>query len=300
MLFDILLNIILPVFVLVGFGFLLRKALVVDVQSLSRTVLYLFAPALIFSSLTRSKLTGTDFAQIVGFVLLFTLLMGGVVWAASRALGLSQARKNAFYLSTLFLNAGNYGLPLSLFAYGQPGLERAVIFFATTSLLTNTVALYLASRGQADVRRSALNVLRMPMVYALATAILLRATGVSLPQFLSQPLELAGNAAVPVLLVTLGMELSQIKLDTGLWMVGVAAALRLLAAPLVALLVASILGLAGVTRQVCITQASMPTAVMTMVMAMEFGTDPRFVTSVVLVSTLASALTLTLLIGALR
>lgn len=299
-LLDVLFNIVLPVFILIGLGFVFRKALVVDVRSISRTVLYVFGPALVFSSLIHSTLTSSDFFQIIAFVLLFTLLLGGVVWAITRLLGLSQVRENAFYLSTLFINAGNYGLPLSLFAYGQPGLERAVIFFVTTSLLSNTVAIYFASRGSADVRSSILNIFRVPMVYAAAAAILIRVAGLPLPKPIGQPLEMAGNAAVPVLLVTLGMELSQIHLDTELWMVGVASAIRLIAAPLVASLIAAMMGLQGLTRQVVITQASMPTAVMTIVMAMEFGTDPRFVTSVVFVSTLASVITLTLLIGMLR
>ena len=299
-LLDILVNIVLPVFILITFGFVFRKALVVDVRSISRTVLYIFGPALVFSSLIRSTLTSNDFFEIVSFVLLFTVLLGGVVWMVTRVLGLSQVRENAFYLSTLFINAGNYGLPLSLFAYGQPGLERAVVFFVVTSLLSNTVAVYFASRGQADMRQSVLNFFRFPFIYAAIAAIFIRVAGVHLPNPISQPLEMAGNAAVPVLLVALGMELSQIKLDTEIWMVGVASALRLIAAPLAAVLVAAMMGLQGLTRQVVIKQASMPTAVMTIVLAMEFGADPRFVTSVVFVSTLASVVTLTLLIGLLR
>ena len=297
MLLDVLLNIIFPVFVIIGLGYTLGRTMALDVKSISRTVLYIFNPALIFSSLIKSSLTSADSAQIASFALLTVLILGLLSRGIARLLRFDTVTKNVFLLSTLFINAGNYGLPVNLFAFGQPGLERAVVYFAASALLTNTLAVYFASRGQAGVRQSLLNAFRLPMVYALTAAFLIRVTGLTVPEPILKPIEMAGQASVPVLLVVLGMELARASLDQQRALVGLAVFVRLALAAGVALGLAALMGLQGVTRQVCITQASMPTAISSVVLAIEFDAKPRFVTSVVFVSTLASIVTLTLLLG---
>lgn len=295
----ILINIILPVFILVGAGYLLRRRLEIDTRSLSRSVLYVFSPALVFSALVESTLTTTDFTQIVVFELVTTLGVAGLTLAVARLAGFDRTRTNAFMLATLFINAGNYGLPVNLFAFGQPGLERAVIFFVVSAILINTGAVYFASRGQAGIRESLTNVFRVPMIYAMVLALAVRATGLDLPEVILRPVRLAGEAAIPVMLVVLGTELARSSVRRGLGAVGLAAAVRLVGAAAVAWVVAGLMGLEGVTRQVCIVQASMPTAVFTIVLSLEFNADSGFVTSAVLVSTLASIVTLTVLLGLL-
>ncbi|MFQ6057373.1 MAG: AEC family transporter [Anaerolineae bacterium] len=296
-LLRILLNIIFPVFVIIGLGYLLGRTMTLDVKSVSRTVLYIFSPALVFSSLAKSSLTSSDFSHIVSFALLTIVVLGFFSWGITRLLRFDQVMENAFLLSTLFINAGNYGLPVNLFAFGQPGLERAIIYFVTSALLTNTLAVYFASRGRSGVQESLLNIFKVPMVYALTVALLVRATGFTVPDPIFKPIEIAGQAAVPVLLVTLGMELAHVSLDQNMAIVGLATGVRLVLAAGVALGIAALMGLQGVTRQVCLVQASMPTAVLTTVLAIEFGAEPRFVTSVVFLSTLASIVTLTLLLS---
>jgi hypothetical protein len=108
---------------------------------------------------------------------------------------------------------------------------------------------------------------------------------------------LLADASIPVLLLVLGIELSRTSVDRTLWTVGLATVTRLVIASAMAGVLATLMGLQGLTRQVCVVQASMPTAVMSVVLAMEFDTNPRFLTSVVFVSTLGSLITLTLVLS---
>jgi predicted permease len=294
---TVIFNVILPVFIIAGAGAVAGRWLKLEVQSLSRSVLYIFGPALVFRSLLTTELSASDAAQIVGFVLITTAMVGLVAWTIIRGLEFSAVRANAFLLSVLLINAGNYGLSVSLFAFGDPGLERAVIFYAVSSVIINTVGVYLASRGRAQSSVALRNVFRVPLVYAVALAFILRAAGItSLPPALFQPIDLLADAAVPVLLLVLGIELAESHLTQELGSFGLAAALRLGVAAGIAIAVAAVMGLDGLTRQVCIIQASMPTAVLSVVLAVEFDTDPQFVTSVVFVSTLLSSLTVTVLL----
>lgn len=297
MLLTVLLDIVLPVFVIIGMGYLLGRFRAVEVRSVSRVVLYILSPCLVFTSLVQSTLTATDLTQIVSFVLLNILALGLIAWGVTRSLRFDVGRQNAFLLATLFMNAGNYGLPVNLFAFGNPGLERAVIYFVTTALLTNTLAVYLASRGQGRARDALSNIFKLPAIYAVALAFVVRMTGSAIPSPLFKPLQMAGQAAIPVLLIVLGMELAYVVLDQEMLAVGMAVVVRLVVAAAVAVGLTGIMGIPGITRQVCITEASMPTAVFTIVLAIEFGADPRFVTSVVFASTLVSMATVTVLLG---
>ena len=297
---SILLDVIVPIFLLIGAGYLVGKRLDLDRRALARSVLYIFAPALALDSLTKTTLSTAELGQIVAFVLLATALLGVLVLGGARLRRVNAARTNAFLLSTLLMNSGNYGISASLFAFGPSGMERAVMFFTVTQILMYTLGVYLASRGHSTGWQPLLNILRLPVFYAVVLALVVRGFGWTLPSFLDKAAALAGAAAVPVLLVSLGVELSKVRGVREWPSVTAASLVRLVVAIPVGLVTGAILGVQGATLAVCLLQFAMPTAVTPVALAMEFGTDPEFVTSVIFVTTIASVFTLTALLAFVR
>ena len=295
----ILWKVILPVFIIIALGYLLERRLSLDVRPISRVTFYALGPCLVFSSTATSSVSGTDIWKIVSFALLTTLAMGLLSWAVARALRFSRAMESAFLLTTLFINAGNYGLPVNLFAFGQDGLERAAIFFTVSALLTSSVGVYLASRGQASGLDALRNVFKVPIVYGALAGFVVNLAAITMPEPVAKAVDLVGGASVPLMLLLVGVQLAKTSSAGELKVIGLATFVRLVAAPAVALVLAAWLGLTGVTRQVCVTQASMPTAVTTTILATEFEAEPQFVAGVVFVSTLVSVITLTLLLALL-
>ena len=296
-LLGVLINIVLPVFIIIGAGFVAARMLTIDAQTLSRVSLYVLGPALVFSKLVETTVTGTDLVQIVVFTVVGTLLVLALSWVVARLLRLNRSTESAFVLSCSFVNSGNYGLPLVLFAFGQAGLERALIYFVTGAFMMNTVAVFVASRGQAKARTSLLNIFRVPMIYAIVIAFGVRAANLEIPGFISQPLGMTGNAAIPVMLLLVGIQLAGVSFGKQARLICVATLVRLVGGAVVGIALATVMGLAGVTRQACIIEHSAPTGVMTGILALEFGTDPEFVTGVIFASTLASIATMTLLVA---
>jgi predicted permease len=295
----ILWKVILPVFIIIALGYLLERRLSLDVRPISQVIFYALGPCLVFSSTATSSVSGTDIWKIVYFALLTTLAMGLLSWAMARALRFSQTVESAFLLTTLFINAGNYGLPVNLFAFGQDGLERAAIFFTVSALLTSSVGVYLASRGQASGLDALRNVFKVPIVYGALAGFVVNLAAITVPEPVAKAVDLVGGASVPLMLLLVGVQLAKTSSAGELKVIGLATFMRLVAAPAVALVLAAWLGLTGVTRQVCVIQASMPTAVTTTILATEFEAEPQFVASVVFVSTLVSVMTLTLLLALL-
>lgn len=295
----ILVDIILPIVLVALLGYVLGRAFPIDPRSLSKLTLYIFSPALIFTSAYRSKIDA-EFATIAAFAVLITAVMGVVTWVLIKVMRYDRLTASAFALSVLFVNAGNYGLPLILFAFGEQALAQAVIFFTVSVMLIQTLAVFIAARGTVNALSAATSILKMPLVYAVILGLVLNLLQVTVPEPLMKSADLASDAAIPVMLVILGLELAHATVDRDQWHIGLATLAKLGITPVLAIPLGALMGLSGVTLAVCVIEASMPTAVMASVLAVEFNSRPEFVTGAVFLSTLGSVISLTILLSILR
>jgi hypothetical protein len=293
---HIFLTVVAPIIVIAGLGALLDRTRVLEVRTISRVVIYLASPALAFYGIANTTITGSELSGLVLFFLLNTATMTFIAWGISRLLKLDRLTRSAFMLSMILINVGNYGIPLNEFAFGQPGLERALIFMVVSSFTINTLGVFLASWGKASISSAILNVFKVPLPYAVFLGTFVNLGYLPSIEFVMRVTNLLGQAAVPLMLIMLGVQVSRTTLQ-GQWgmMVGVSLT-RLVGGALVGIFYATLLGLSGVTRQVAIIEVAMPTAVMASVLATEFESDSKLVSSIVLMSTLLSLITLPVLI----
>jgi len=223
-------------------------------------------------------------------------LMAAIGWGAARLLGLGKKLKSAFALSLALLNAGNFGIPFITFAFGQEAIGTAVIVYATAAIVANTLGIFLASSGLASVKNSLTNIVKVPLPYAVVLGLLVNFGVFALPLPLSRGLELLGQAAVPLMLVVLGAQLARVKIEKQLPLIALAGSAKVLLAPVSGYFLAQLMGFSGQTASIAIIQTSMPTAVIAMILAEEFGSEAKFVSGVVMFSTLLSFFSLSVLL----
>jgi len=292
---------LLPILLMAGIGYLLSAKLDLDIRGLSLATFHVFSPCLIFALLVDSRLGGAEMVRMAGFAAAVLLGVGLLAALVGKALGLSRRMRAALVLVAMLPNAGNYGLSLTLFAFGEGALAHASVFFATSAALTYTVGVLVASLGRADARTALLGLLRVPTVYAVLLALLFVYQGWQLPLPLDRTVSTLAQAAIPVFLIVLGMQLHRAGLGRVSAAQVLAVGMRLVASPALAVLLATLFGLTGVARTAGIVEAAMPAAVVTTVLAEVYDVEPAFITSVVFVSTVVSPLTLTpllLILGA--
>lgn len=292
---NIFYNVLFPITLIAGLGFLLNRRFELHTKTLSRLVVYLASPALVFSSVSRSTLVAQELWQLLAFTIAIMGIFAAVSWILARQIRLDQKTTSAFTLSSTLINAGNFGLPFIGFAFGDAGLGRAAIIYTGASIVANTLGVFLASRGSASVWKSLTNVLKVPLPYALAAGLLVNFGVVTVSVPLERSFALLGGAAVPVMLILLGAQLSRVQMGEQLRLVALSGGLKLIATPLVGVVLARVMMLHGLTAQVSIIQTSMPTAVIAIVLAEEFGSDAQFVSGAVLFSTVASLVSLPVL-----
>jgi predicted permease len=296
-LFYLFSNNILPIFLAAGAGFLVAKYLGVSAGAVSRIAFYIFSPCLIFVLLTSGKLDGDDITQMAAFAAASVLLIGLVTALIAKLLRFERSIMVALIITVMFGNAGNFGLSLNLFAFGESAVAHASIFFVTSAFLVYTLGVVLASWGHSDLKTALIGVFKVPVIYAVIFALIYNGLDWQLPLPVDRTVNLLSEAAIPVMIVLLGIQLHNAKISRDIFKVGLSSFLRLVASPILAIGLASLFRLEGAAYQAGVIESAVPTAVLTTVLATEYDLHPAFVTTTVVISTLLSPLTLTPLLA---
>ena len=298
--FSIFIEVLFPLILAAGAGALVDRFLNLDLLSINRLVLYIFTPALIFSSLMEVQVTIADSLRVLLFVLIVTLGMASIGWLYAYFARLDGPTTSSLVLSVTTTNAVNFGFPLLLFAFGNEAVQLGAILVAFYGIGFNTLGILFLSARAPQPKPSPFHALwRMPILYSIVLAVFFRLSGLVIPEFIFQPISKLGSAGIPVLLVTLGIEIGRSGLGNFNKDVWNAVALRLLVAPLMAWYVGSLVGLTGLLKSVAILQASMPTAIFPIVFVREFNGDTGFFSRTVLLSTLLGMITLQIILSLL-
>jgi len=295
----IFVDILLPVFLVIAAGYLFQRKARLDFSSLSRVALDVFTPALVFTSLLESPLEWTHTLNLGLFMVAYTALMLLAGFTASRLLRFDEDTTRALLLAAAMMNVGNFGLPLTHFAFGDAGRETSMLVFVLFNLSLGTVAVMIAQGKVSNWQTNLKETLKIPLFAAAALALLLKALELHPPGFIFEPLALLGSAAVPCMLLLLGMQLARTRFQGNLGFLGVASLLRLCLGPLVALGLCLLLGIEDPDRRVVIVQTSTPAAVLPLLYCLRFGTRPDLVAGAILTTTLLCSLSLWALLGLL-
>ena len=290
-------NNLLPVILTAAVGYALAARVQVQARSLARVAFLVFSPCLVYQVLLDSRLSAGDMARMAGFSFAVLLVLGGVVLLIARALRWPRSLTAATMLVVILPNAGNFGLSVNYFAFGDAGLAQASLFFVSSAVLTYTVGVFIASLGRAGVREALLGLPKVPTVWAVVAALVMSRQGLDLPFPVARTVKLLSEACIPVFLVILGIELHGVKWSGRARPLMTAVALRLAGGALLAVAAARAFGLEGPARQAGILEAAMPSAVVNIILASEYDVEPSYVTSVVFATTLLCPLTLTPLLA---
>lgn len=287
---------LLPVFLVAGAGWLLAARTRLDAKPIASLAFQLLAPCFVFNVVVRSG-DVVALGRMMGFAFATLLALALVTVVLGRALGWTRRQIAAAVLVVMLPNAGNYGLSANLFAFGEPGLAAAGMFFVSSSVLTFTIGVLVASMGQSRPLTALTGLVRVPAAWAVVLALAMLGLGASMPLPLQRSVDLLASACVPTFIVILGMQLQGRGVRSPWRPVLATSGLRLLGGVAAGIVMAELFGLSGASRQAGVLQASMPSAVICTILATEYDLEPEFVTSVVVVTTLVSPLTLTPLLA---
>jgi predicted permease len=285
------LQIVAPVFLLAAVGFAWVKCgWEYEVEFVTRLAMTLSVPALIFVALmkadiSRETLSGLFMASLAAYAVLAL-----VFWIISKVMRLDLP---TFWAPLIFGNTGNLGLPLALFAFGEAGLSYAVIVFAVMAVGSFSVGVWMVSGG-GSLRK----VFKEPVSWATVAGAIFLINGWETPAWTTNTLELMGQMAIPMMLITLGVALARLQVTT-LTRAILLSVVKLVISVAIAWFVGRWFGLNDVAFAVLVVQIATPVAVTSYLLAQKYGADANEVAGLVIVSTLLSVIAIPILLAVL-
>lgn len=274
---------VLQVFLLVAAGFIFAHWKKINLISVTEIIVYLGTPSLAFSSLAGKALVAADIAVLLAGVLLIFATVGFFIRVYFFITGFNS---RGFALPTLFMNAGNMGIPLALFAFGPAGMQRATLMFVIITFLQYSLGIYILNG-----RSNWMEIFRLPLIYAAIAGLSVNLAQIRLPEMLLQPVSMLGQASIPIMLISLGYRLHEVEsLQWGHALGG--ALVRILGGFAAANVAVNLIGAEGVNRQVLLLYGALPAAVVNFILTEKYRQNPALAASIVVISTFISFFTI--------
>jgi malate permease and related proteins len=296
-LFTLLLEVVLPVFAVVAVGAWVGRRFDLQVGPINRLAIYAAVPALAFRTMADIEMAWGPALHLVGGYLAFLLTMGLLAGLFGRRW--LSSRRRTLIGTSIFGNAANLNLPVALFAFGAPGLDRALVLYVVTALALFGLGPLLLGRT-AGLRTAARTALGFPVLWAAVLGLAINARGVALPVGAARAVDLLADAAVPVVLLSLGIHMARSVHWRPSGQAWAAVGIKLLLGPLVAAAVGAAVGLGGLDLAVLVVLGAMPTAINAAMLAVEFGGEAEQVGEAVVTGTALSLLTLPVVLAFAR
>ncbi|MGY0691494.1 AEC family transporter [Virgibacillus sp. FSP13] len=294
-LLHILKDILLPVFIIMGIGYFMQKKFRLNLETLAKLNIYFLVPGFIFVKLYSTQFSVKVFTFVVLFFIAYIAILFLIAKGAARLQGFDRGKTTTFSNSVIFFNSGNYGVPVNDLVFkGDPmAMSIQVVILTMQNILTFTYGIFTLQSVNIGKWNAFLGYFKMPILYALAAAILLNTFNVSLPEFIWVPANYIADAMIAMALILLGAQVAQLKFKSELSSVYISILLRLVVGPLVAVVIIKLMNLDGIAAQALLIASAMPTSVNSSVIAQEYNNHPQLAAQIVLFSTIFSAVTVT-------
>lgn len=286
--FQRIAGIILPVFLIIaaGYGYARLRGPIVktDLASVNRLSIELLCPLLLFSALAAKEFDLVANLPLLAAGAMIALGSGLIAWPVARLLGYDP---RTLVPPMIYNNCGNMGLPLAVLAFGPTGLSEAVAMFMACSLVYFTVGIRIMESGRSGPSRATLKMFASPMMAAMLLGMVFAAFRVPLPAALLQAMRMMGEAGIPLMLLALGVRMTDVSLQS--WRIGLVGAVL---CPLTGLAVAEVLTmllpLTDVQRGQMFLFAALPPAVFCFMVAENYKQEPERVAAIVLLGNFAA------------
>ncbi|MBK9115754.1 MAG: AEC family transporter [Betaproteobacteria bacterium] len=273
------LGIFLPVLLVVAVGYFFARRVKPDMAMVNRISMTILAPALIFSALASKDFDVGAYGMLMVGSIGVVLGSGLLAWPFARLL---HADARTFVPPMMFNNCGNMGLPLAVLAYGASGFSAMVALFTISNLIHFTLGQWIV-----DHHARFGSLLRNPMVWSTFLGFLFALTHPPMPEWASVAIRMVGDALVPMMLLSLGVRLYEVRWDD--WHIGVIGGLVCpLTGIAMAALLAPVLGLDREQTGLLLIFGSLPPAVLNFMVAEQFRQEPAKVASIVLIGNVLS------------
>ncbi len=299
--FIIVAGLVVPVFLIVALGYLLKKSGMINdnfVKLSSKIVFTVSLPALIFSEISKTDFTQIFDVNLIVFAYVGTLITFFFVWFISIPTLKKATDRTVFIQGSFRGNMAIIGLALIANMYGINNLGKASILLAFTIPIYNVLSVIaltvpLRKEKNLNITGTITEILANPLILGVIFAIPFSYFKITLPSIVGQTINYMAVLALPLALLGIGgfMDFSEIK--KGFLLSLYSTVLKLIIFPLVMIYFAYLYGFRGYDLGLLFILFACPTAVSSFIMAEAMGSNSKLAANILLLTTLASLITIT-------
>lgn len=293
----ILTNIILPIFIQILLGYVVKKFINFSISTLAHIQFYIILPALLFVKVYDTKLNKDVILKVSLHSIILFILLYALSYLICRLLRYKKSISSSFINSVCLYNSGNYCIPLVQLLYNNPiAMSVQILIMTVQTIVTNTVGIYSISSGNKGVKEGLLEILKVPMIYSIILGLALKGLNIKIWSPIWNSMDSLANALVPMALISLGAQLAETKCDLRSSKVYFSIFIRLIISPIMGYVIVLLLGLKGIAAEVAIISSAAPTAVNSVLLAIQYDSEPDFASQAVFLSTLISPITVSFVV----
>lgn len=248
-----------------------------DIDLVTKLVMNMAIPCLIFIALMQTKINSETLTNIFFATAFALILITVTMFCAVKVLRLNL---RTFFAPLIFANSANLGIPICLFAFGIPGFEYAIFIFSIMAVYSLTFGVWVMSGGGSPIK-----LFKEPLVISVFLGMLFLFKGWETPDFLTSTINLVGQMAIPLMLLTLGVTVANLR-SSGLLKLIFPSILKFVLCLICALITVRVFDLESIPAAALIIQITMPVAVSSYMLTEKYGNDPKTVAALVIVSTM--------------
>ena len=298
---DILTQVTLPIIILVVLGYALQNRLKLDIGTLNRIQVYVVMPAFLIHFLATAKQPLSAIWPVLGVgFLLFSLLIP-IGWITAALFRQRSSLGPMMGLGSGYANVGFFGIPVAQLAFGSSSVIYMSVMTAVAAVLICTVGVAMLAPASSSRLGKLKSAFSTPLMPSVALGLALRGLDVDLPPVVTQPMLLLGSIFTPLALYTLGAQVADAKLERIEAVPPILLLmLRFLIAPALAWALCTAFGFPRDITNVLVVAAATPVGVLLTVFAVEYKTEPEFISAAVVISTALSPIFVTAWVIAVR
>jgi len=282
------LNVLLPILIISGIGYLFSYFKKIELKTLADIVIYISTPALVFTVLARQDFNFQEYTLIAASAFFVILGTGLIILSAAKTF--KWRLSPSFYLPSMFMNTAFIGYPVVYFALGTAGLSKAPLYDMVNGFLMFSLGIFILSPKSDKLR-----FLKIPFIYAALLGLIISGFDLKVPGLIMHPLDLLAAATIPLALFMLGYKLSEIRVNAKLLGFSLYSTFfRIIVGFLLALAFVKVFRLGPVPAAVVVLMSIMPAAINNIALSEEFEGETELIACAIAASTILGIFTIPL------
>ena len=291
---------ILSIIIMITIGYILKRIDFFsseDTNLLNKIVINLLLPCMIFNGLYSADLSLISKLGILPFIMLFTSFFTGLIsFIILKYFNYDDKKLWSVLVTIMIANTAFMGYPVTLGIFGYDGFIRAIFCDISTSCIFLILSFILVLKFGGSVKGAFKKILTFPPLWAIILALIFNSFSIPIPETLNITVGYFADATVPLIMLSLGISINLEGLYRNKIMVIFTSIMKLAIFPLIAFIIVNILGLVDLQYTISVVEASMPSGMLSLVLAITYKLDSELTSDCILINTVISLITLPIIV----